>query len=315
MSHELRAQHLTGTSHMIGRGKDATFAWEKRATAPARGILLCVHGSSTSSLPQFDLQVPDRPDASLMNWFASAGFDVWCFDCRGYGRSYKGEEVWATCAEGAADIARVAEYIRDRRACEKLAVYGSSSGALRACLFAADRPELTGALLFDGFVWTGANSPTLEQRRKKLDESRAASRRKLDRAFIATLSSRDGVDSADPVLVEHFCEQLLAENDSVPTGTYIDMCQNLPLVAPEDIAVPTLIVRGQHDGIATLDDVSQFFERLPNAYKRLDVLEGIAHATSLQKHVGAVYRSMYSFLSEPELGLAPRKTEVPANDR
>ena len=46
----------------------------------------------------------------------------------------------------------------------------------------------------------------------------------------------------------------------MPNGTYIDMCSKLPVVDPEKIAVPTVILRGQFDGIAGMDDLIEFFQ-------------------------------------------------------
>ena len=40
----------------------------------------------------------------------------------------------------------------------------------------------------------------------------------------------------------------------MPIGIYLDMTSKLPLVDPVKIAVPTMIVRGEHDGIATMED-------------------------------------------------------------
>jgi pimeloyl-ACP methyl ester carboxylesterase len=42
------------------------------------------------------------------------------------------------------------------------------------------------------------------------------------------------------------------------------MCSKLPLVGPARLTVPTLIMRGQYDGIAAIDDLIEFFRRLPN---------------------------------------------------
>jgi hypothetical protein len=38
--------------------------------------------------------------------------------------------------------------------------------------------------------------------------------------------------------------------DSVPTGTYLDMSANLPVVDPLKVHAPVLLVRGEYDGIA-----------------------------------------------------------------
>ena len=60
----------------------------RRERRPA-GTILFVHGSSMASQPTFDLYVPGRPDSSVMDWFAARGFDTWCMDNEGYGRSDK----------------------------------------------------------------------------------------------------------------------------------------------------------------------------------------------------------------------------------
>jgi len=53
----------------------------------------------------------------------------------------------------------------------------------------------------------------------------------------------------------------------MPTGTYVDMCSKLPVVDPAKITMPTIIMRGQWDGIAGFDDLLEFFKHLPNPDK------------------------------------------------
>src|SRR5688572_25354206 len=96
---------IRGEEHWTKSGGQDLFLWAKPAIGPRQGTLLFVHGSSMPTQPTYDLQVPGMPEASAMNWFASRGFDTWTFDCRGYGRSYKGAEMLATIAEGADDTA------------------------------------------------------------------------------------------------------------------------------------------------------------------------------------------------------------------
>ena len=55
-------------------------------------------------------------------------------------------------------------------------------------------------------------------------------------------------------VVDAFAKAITALDDSMPNGTYIDMCSKLPLVDPEKITVPTIVMRGQYDGIAGLGD-------------------------------------------------------------
>ena len=70
----------------------------------------------------------------------------------------------------------------------------------------------------------------------------------------------------------------------MPNGTYIDMCSKLPIVDPAAITVPTIVMRGEFDGIAGLDDLMNFFVRLPNPDKQFTVMPGISHASFQQKN-------------------------------
>jgi alpha-beta hydrolase superfamily lysophospholipase len=86
----------------------------------------------------------------------------------------------------------------------------------------------------------------------------------------------------------------------VPTGTYVDMCSKLPLVDPAKITVPTIIMRGEFDGIAGFGDLIEFFKRLPNPDKQFAVMAGIAHASFQQKNYRSVYRILHAFFTQPE---------------
>ena len=86
----------------------------------------------------------------------------------------------------------------------------------------------------------------------------------------------------------------------MPTGTYVDMCSKLPVVNPEKITVPTLIMRGQHDGIASFDDLVAFFAKLPNPDKQFAVMPGVSHASFQQKNYMLVYHILLSFFTQPE---------------
>lgn len=278
------------------------FLFEKVASEldRPRGTILFVHGSSMASQPTFDLHVPGRPDSSAMEHFAALGYDTWCVDLEGYGRSSKHRPINCDIANGADDLAAASEYILQRRDCGPLLVYGISSGALRAAAFAARHPDRVRRLALDAFVWTGEGSPTLAERRKQLDRFRAANRRPIDRAFVRSIFTRDHPETADAATVEAFAGAILALDDSVPTGTYVDMCANLPVVDPGQITVPTLLMRGEHDGIAGFDDLVEFFKRLPNADKQFAVMPGISHASFQQKNYRLVYHILESFFAQPD---------------
>jgi pimeloyl-ACP methyl ester carboxylesterase len=290
---------VAGREHWTTKGPVRLFLWEKAAgTSPApRGTILFVHGSSMASQPTFDLQVRGR--ASAMDHFVSLGYDTWCVDMEGYGRSDKHRDINADIANGADDLEAASDYIARTRGVDSFLVYGISSGALRAALFAQRRPERVRRLALDAFVWTGRGSPTLAERTKRLPEFRAKNRRPIDRAFVRSIFTRDHPGTADDAVIEAFASAILALDDSVPTGTYVDMCANLPLVDPERIVAPTLVMRGQYDGIASVEDLLDFFARLPNPDKQFAVMPGIAHASFHQKNVAIAYHILAGFFSQP----------------
>jgi pimeloyl-ACP methyl ester carboxylesterase len=297
-----REPRVEGREHWTRKGDIRLFLWEKFAGEPTgtKGTILFVHGSSMASQPTFDLQVPGRPDSSVMDWFAKRGYDTWCVDMEGYGRSDKHRDINCDIANGADDLAAASEYILKTRNCGPLLVYGISSGALRAAMFAERHPERVGRLALDAFVWTGEGSPTLAERRKKLPEFLARNRRPVDRAFVHSIFTRDHPGTAEDRVVEAFADAILALDDSMPTGTYVDMCSKLPVVSPERITVPTIVMRGEWDGIAGLDDLIEFFKRLPNPDKHFVVMPGISHASFQQKNYMLVYHILWSFFAQPE---------------
>ena len=280
-----------GTEHWTNKGGVKLFLWNKPPLqgAEKKGTILFVHGSSMASQPTFDLHVPGRADSSAMDWFARRGFVCWCVDMEGYGRSDKTRDIFFDIANGADDLAAATDYIARTRGIRAFMTYGISSGALRAALFA--------------------------ERKKRLPEFQAKNRRPIDRAFVRSVFVRDHPDTADAATIEAFASAILELDDSVPTGTYVDMCSKLPLVDPAKITVPTIVMRGEHDGIAGVDDLLNFFRRLPNPDKQFSVMAGISHASFQQKNYRMVYHILHAYFTQPApayVGPTHAAPDVPA---
>ena len=302
MNHVAREDEVIGEEHWTSKGDVKLFLWEKYVGSPddKKATVLFVHGSSMASQPTFDLTVEGRPFSSAMNYFATRGYNAWCVDMEGYGRSGKDRDITCDIANGADDLAAASAYIEKTRGCGPLLVYGISSGALRAAAFAERHPDRIARLALDAFVWTGEGSPTLENRRKKLPEFLTSNRRPIDYAFVQSIFSRDHVGCADRNVVDAFAAAICALDDSMPNGTYIDMCSRLPLVDPEKITVPTIIMRGEYDGIAGVEDLVKFFEKLPNPDKQFSFMAGISHASFQQKNYMMAYHILESFFATPK---------------
>jgi len=229
---ELRTR-VSGAEHWTRKDEVKLFLWQKSPPSgeSPKGTLLFVHGSSMASQPTFDLQVPGRPDSSAMEWFAARGYDTWCMDHEGYGRSGKSRPINCDIASGADDLAAGTKY---------------------------------------------------------------------DRAFVRSIFTRDHPGTADDATIEAFASAILELDDSVPTGTYVDMCAKLPVVDPAKITAPTLVMRGEFDGIAGLEDLIDFWRLLPNPDKQFAVMAGISHASFQQKNYLTAYHILHSFLTTPD---------------
>ena len=70
--------------------------------------------------------------------------------------------------------------------------------------------------------------------------------------MIRSIFTRDG---HPPLTIPPSAKRLVASEmkfgDTVPTGTYIDMAANLPLVDPTKVTCPVLMTRGEWDGNST----------------------------------------------------------------
>ena len=101
---------IAATEHWTHKGDVRLFLWEKHRgdSAEPRPTIVFVHGSSMASQPTFDLQVEGRPYSSVMDYFAERGFDAWCVDMEGYGRSDKHRDINCDIANGVDDLAAAA---------------------------------------------------------------------------------------------------------------------------------------------------------------------------------------------------------------
>jgi pimeloyl-ACP methyl ester carboxylesterase len=271
----------------------------KEPTGPLKGRILFVHGSSMASQPTFDLQVEGRPFSSVMDWFACQGYDTWCVDMEGYGRSDKHRPIHCDLPNGVDDLVAASDKIFQETDKTPLLMYGISSGALRAAMFAERCPDRVARVALDAFVWTGEGSPTLEDRKKKLPQFLTQTRRPIDRDFVFSIFNRDHPGTAEDKVIEAFAKAILSLDHEMPTGTYVDMCSKLPMVRPEALTMPTLIMRGEYDGIASMEDLLAFFAKLPHPHKEFSVMQGISHASFQQKNYELVYHILRAFFERP----------------
>ena len=278
--------------------------YRKRFGAPAPGetprpVLFLVHGSSNSAQSSFDLHVPGHGDYSLMNAFVRAGYDVWTMDHENYGRSSQTEGN-SDIASGVADLQAGTDLVLEQTGTQTMHFLGVSSGAIRAGAFAQVRPERVGRLILVAFTYKDMNSPALKKRARQLDYFRTHNRRLRDRDMIRSIFTRDGhPDFYEPAVAEALADAELIYGDQIPTGTYLDMTANLPLVDPARVTAPVLLLSGEHDGNATLDDLYEFFKALPNGDKQLVILPRVSHSVTYAKNRHLLWHAATQFLQAP----------------
>jgi len=278
--------------------------YRKRAGAPASGeasrpVLFLVHGSSLSGRSTFDLAVPGA-EYSLMDVFARDGFDVWTMDHEGYGRSSRTSGN-ADIASGVADLKAVMEVLQRETGRSKYHLFGESSGSIRVGAFAQSEPDRVDRLILTAFTYKGEGAAEIARRRDRIAELRAEPRRKRDAAMIRSIFSRDGhPEIYDPAVVEVLVAAEMPFGDSVPSGSYVDMAANLPLVDPTKVVSPVLMTRGEWDGNSTDQDLLEFFRQLPNGDRQYVILPRTAHSAVFSKNRQLLWYAMKNFLNAPE---------------
>ena len=162
-----------------------------------------------------------------------------------------------------------------------------------------DQPQRVNRVVLTALTYTGEGSPTLADRAKQLEFYRTHNRRPRDTAMIHSIFTRDKSGTSDPAVGDALAGAELRYGDSVPTGTYLDMTANLPLLDPTKVLAPVQIVRGEYDGIATVADLEDFYNQLPNGDRQFVIVPGAAHSLVLAINRQLFWHAMNSFLTMP----------------
>jgi pimeloyl-ACP methyl ester carboxylesterase len=268
-----------------------------KAGEPSRPVLFFVHGSSVTSRC-YDLNVPGKGEYSALNAFARYGFDCWTMDHENYGKSGRTSGN-SDIKSGVEDLKAAVEIVARETGRRKYHFIGESSGAIRAGAYAMVAPERVDRLVLAAFTYKGEGSPTLAKRAEQVEYYRTHNMRKRDREMIRSIATRDKAGTSEQAAVEVMADVEMQFGDQVPTGTYLDMVANLPLVDPKKVMSPVLLVRGEYDGIATIADLEEFYNSLPNGDKQFIILPGIAHSVVLATNRELFWHATRAFLDMP----------------
>src|SRR5262245_15304826 len=278
--------------------------WRKRAGAPSPGeqprpVLFLLNGSSNSTRSSYDLTVPGKGEYSLMNVFARYGYDVWTMDHDGYGYSGSSSNN-SDIASSVADLKAAILVVIKETHRQKMHFFGTSSGGIRAAAYAQAQPEAVDRLVLCAFTYKGHGAAEIERRRKTIETLRASPRRKRDADMIRSIFTRDGHPSLyDSAVAEAIIAAEMKFGDTIPSGTYLDMAANLPVVDPTKIKSPVLMLRGEFDGNSTNDDLLDFYRQLPNGDRQFVILPQTAHSAGYSTNRHLLWYAMKNFLAAP----------------
>jgi pimeloyl-ACP methyl ester carboxylesterase len=295
---------IWSSEYWATKGDVKLYVFRKRIGAPLAGepnrpALFMVHGSSNAARSSYDLTVPGKSEYSMMNVFAGYGYDVWTMDHDGYGNSGSSGNN-SDIASGVEDLRAAMPIVMRETGHDKVHFYGTSSGAIRAAAYAQAEPERVDRLVLSAFTYKGEGAEEIQRRQKNIESLRANPRRKRDAAMIRSIFSRDGHPGAyDPAVAEAIIASELKFGDTIPSGTYLDMAANLPVVDPAKVMSPVLMTRGEWDGNSTNDDLLDFFRQLPNGDRQFVILPQMAHSAGYSKNRVLLWYAMKNFLAAP----------------
>jgi alpha-beta hydrolase superfamily lysophospholipase len=291
---------VQASEYWANKGSVKLYLYRKRV-APKAGeqqpAVFLVHGSSNSSRSSYDLNVPGKGEYSFMNVLAGYGFDVWTMDHDGYGRSGSSGNS-SDIASGVEDLKAALPVVLKETGQQKVHMYGTSSGAIRAGAYAQAEPQSVDRLVLSAFTYKGTGSPEIARRNANAERLRASPRRKRDLAMIRSIFTRDGHAGYDLAVADAIAADELKFGDTIPSGTYLDMAVNLPLVDPKKVLSPVLMVRGVHDGNSTNEDLLDFYAQLPNGDRQFVILPA-AHSLGYSNNRHLLWYAVRNFLLAP----------------
>jgi len=283
---------IVGKDHYTLSSGLQIYLWEKyhrdfdKTFKQSKKIVLLAHGRTWSGRPDFDLQIRDY---SLMDFLARNGYDVWSIDIHGYGRSEKTNKDWSDTESAAKDIGAAVDYITKLRGVDTISLFGWSWGTQTTGLYTMNHPEKVDKLILFAMGWkgrAGGRSRPVPKEQYRINDEAAA-------------RSDFTPGQYEPDVVEKYVKEALAADPRSPNGSTVDSITKWPILKPELIKVPTLIIRPEKDFLTTEPEAIEFFAKLGTANKSYAALPDGGHAILLEKNYKKFQDVVLGFLNQP----------------
>jgi pimeloyl-ACP methyl ester carboxylesterase len=280
--------------------------------------LIFVHGATYPAETSFDLPIDGQ---SMMDLFASQGFDVYLVDLFGYGRSSRPPEMdqppeknkpITDSEEANRDLGAAIDYILSSRGIPKLNLMGWSWGTSVAGNYASQHNDRINRLVLYAPAWLF--QPAKEPPTDPLPAYRLVTKEMAKTRWYTGVPLDKQATLIAPGLFDRWWDETLATDPAgekttppslrAPNGVIKEFGNywraGKPFYDPATIAVPTLVVHAEWDADLPSYMALAYFSKLSSApYKRfIEIGEG-THSVMLEKNRMQFFREILNFLSEP----------------
>ena len=281
--------------------------------------LLFVHGSTYPAHTGFDISLGGQ---SWMEYIASHGYDVYCLDVRGYGRSTRPRQMnepaqnnppIARTPEAVKDITAVLNMILKRRNIPKLNLLGWSWGCTLMATTAIQNIGQVARLMLYAPGWIRTTPSLLNPGGGPLGAYRTVTRELAKSRWLNGVPEDRQAALVPPGWFEQWADATWAtdpegakQNPPViraPNGTVQDTQEfwtsGKMMYDPAKITVPTLIAIGEWDRDTPPYMAQAIFPLLINSPgKRLVMLAEGTHHMMLEKNRLELFKTVQAFLDE-----------------
>ncbi|MBC9915031.1 alpha/beta fold hydrolase [Chitinophaga varians] len=276
--------------------------------------VLFIHGSSFPSALAFGFRMNHY---SWMDHLAENGYPVFALDFPGYGHADRYPEMLTNTVTDAPpgratsvylDVDKAVDFILERTGKDKVYLIGHSWGGSVAALYASRYPDKIAKLVLFAAI-TARQDTSLPEKITQPYEAltpaqRIADMRSLTPATAPCRLAPEIFDTWGDIWLQSDPLAAKYQSDSVrfPAGPSADreaLLHNIAYYHPEEIRVPTLIIRGEWDTYPDNQDAEKLFVSLKNApQKKYVVIEKGTHVMHLEESRLQLYTEVTHFLQQ-----------------
>jgi pimeloyl-ACP methyl ester carboxylesterase len=289
-----------------------------KSFSPQR-TLLFVHGSTYPAHTTFDLPLGGQ---SWMESIASQGYDVYCLDLRGYGRSTrpkqmaedaKSNQPIVPTTDAVTDVEAVLGFVLKRRNIPRLNLLGWSWGCTIMATTTIRNPDKVARLMLYSPPWIRTTPSLIQAGPGPLGAYRTVTHEQARTRWLTGVPDHKKATQIPAGFFEQWTAATWAtdpvgakQNPPVvraPNGTVADSQEywaaGKPYYDPGKITAPTLIAIGEWDHDTPPYMAQTLFPLLVNSPgKRMVTLAEGTHTMMLEHNRQALFRAVQAFLDE-----------------